>query len=447
MALCSIVVTGQDNNTPGYDYHTDTLTYGQYLRGDWEKLRTTAKQASKNDISFYYLHLREAYASFYTQRYTDAFLQFNKASEYKQTASASTQELHYLSALYTQRTAATDRLYHALPKEVKEKHEAPSYKVFEFIEVNQGYNTNSDFETLLDQPINGGNNSFEERILLKNLQFTNVSMQRAFNSSWTVDQSIQHMKLNRQQNFSYLNGSTSVTQNDDYSISTTQWQYHIKASYNSDDKFSIVPALTVLNYNAEAYIYNYNSSSNTYTFTKSNINDFQTLLSLSLNYRLPKIRLAFNSNKLSSGDYKRWQVGGGITIYPFKSDKYYFTTNIYSHDSHFYKTSSNWETIWQVKAGWTIDRVWMAAVHSQGNHQFFADNDGDIIYNNYEQIQSQSGGNIHVPFFAHKLWFNVYYRYVNYQTAFSYVGNDYELTQETVTHNNHSITGGLSWHF
>lgn len=429
-----------------YDYPTDSLTYAQYLATDWEALLLTSKNARKHNIDFYYLTLRTAYASFYTKRYDDALVYFEKA-ETMQMSNEITKETHYLSALYAGKAKTTELLYNLLSEDQKKRYNAPTYKRISSFSLNYGYNINTDFSKLLSQEIHGGSDVLGERILLKDIHFQDLALQHSINSSLSVEQSLGHMQLSKQQSFYYQDYANNTPKNDEYSTTTSQWQYYIKAAYNLDDKLSIVPSFTLIHFDAENIFGSYDSTTTLYTFTKGSIEDYQYLFSLNANYRIGRALLSVSGSQLRGGKDSRWQYGGGLTLYPFKNKRHYITGNIYRLDSYLYRSNSKWKTLWQIKAGWNIDKVWMTAVLSQGDHQFFADNNGLVVFNTYESIQSQIGGNIHFPLFTNQLWFNLYYRYIDYNSAFIYLDDDLKLRKKTISHNNHSITGGLSWKF
>ena len=57
----------------------DSLTYAQYLKGDWDNLIKSGTKALEHGIDFYYLRMRIGYANYMKQNYRKAIPHYQKA--------------------------------------------------------------------------------------------------------------------------------------------------------------------------------------------------------------------------------------------------------------------------------------------------------------------------------------------------------------------------------
>jgi hypothetical protein len=446
--FCSLQLLSATDDDTQYDYGTDTLTYSQYMKGEWEELYHSVKNAHHDDIDFYYLNLRGAFAAYYTERYPAA-VDFFRQAEDVQEGDIAVKEIHYLSALYAGMLIETERCYEKLTPDQKSYYSTPESKLIKSISVSYGYNFNSDFDDLIKLPIDGELKKYGERILMKDLSFQDISLSHQFCPSLSVNHAYEQMTINRQQKFYYKdynsNFSDSIIDSLEYDIQTIQWQYHINTTYNVNDKLFISPAFTLLHYNAEKYTASFNDT--IFSFKQDPKDFYQYLVSLALTYKFDYVNISLSGNKIFSDNLSRWQAGGNITYFPLKSKEQYIGAGIYAHDFNQDENVAEWEMVWQLKMGWKISNTWFEINHSTGNHRGFADNNGLTVYNTYENIKSQTGANLSIPFFNKKVWLSAYYRLLKYRTSFVYTDAESSLETEYFSHRNHSITGNLTWYF
>lgn len=187
-----INLLGQDR----YDYHTDTLTYNQYLSADWDALYDSVRVAEKDGLDFYYLQLRGAFAAFHTQRYAQAEDYFNNAEDF-QSASDIINEYHYLSALYAGHQLAMIERYAYLSAEAKRRIKDPKRRLLEFVNLESGFNYNVDFKGLQKADIDNGYNVYGERILLKNLTYNGLKMSHGLVPWLTLSHGFQWLNLKK----------------------------------------------------------------------------------------------------------------------------------------------------------------------------------------------------------------------------------------------------------
>lgn len=430
----SLTVRSQSN----YDYHTDTLTYSQYLRANWEALYDSARIAEKQGVDFYYLHLRTAFAAYYTARYSQAVAYFN-AAEQLQKGDVVVNEFHYLSALYGGQRLEMIKRYALLSEEAKERYIDPRRKVIETLTLEQGYNINSDYDELKNDELHAGYELYGERILLKSVNYTSLQMSHGLFPAVTLSHAIHFINLNKTQGV-YGMEISGLPVEKSYDISTKQWQYSLNAEVNIKDFFFISPAFSYVNYQSDFNEITYND---TYAFTPKTIARHQEFYALMLNYVLPNIQFTLHANYFKGDHFERWQSGLGAKYYLTKDKKHYLSATYDMLNDNKDKIAY----VWSAHYGFKTKSIYLEINHAAGDFRNYSESNGLIIYNTYENITSKSGCNISVPLFSEHLWFALYYRYLNYASFYAYVDDSLTLNKEKFTHNNHSITGGLTWYF
>lgn len=424
-----------------YDYHTDTLTYSLYMEGDWEALFDSARLAEKHNISFYYLELRGAFAAFNTQRYERALQKFDVAESY-QKGDAVVAEYHYLSALYAGHRLAQIERYEYLSEEAKSRYKDPKRNVVEMLAIESGYNHNSDFKTLQDTEVHEGTDIYGERILLKNLSYNSLKLSHGVLPYLTLNHSFQLINLNKVQDFYALESDITNPIVESYPISTQQYQYHADAIVNIMDKLHVSPSFTYVRYNARYFKSKYEDDE-TYSFNEHTEKRSQFLYGLTLNYMMSRLHVSAHSNYFTGDHFERWQAGLGAKYF-LKRDKTQYLSGTFDLLSN---KQSNSNSVWSLHYGFKAHKYWFEVNHTAGDLRNYTEGKGEIVYNTYEKVLSRSGVSISRPIFNDSLWLSVYYRYINYSSFYVYLDENIVLKKRDFAHNNHSITGGLSWYF
>ena len=99
LLLCSLSLSAQQKLSFRL---VDTTTYQQYLRGDWKGIIQMGNDALNQEINYYYLQMRIAYAHFMRQEYRTAIKYYNNALELSSKDPVAHEYLYY-SFLYSGR--------------------------------------------------------------------------------------------------------------------------------------------------------------------------------------------------------------------------------------------------------------------------------------------------------------------------------------------------------
>ncbi len=453
-----------------YNYSIDTITYNQYLNGKWEELFESVTKANTSGVSFYYLTLRGAFAAYYTQHYSKAVTMFRQA-EQQQPLNYTAKEIHHLSAIYAGMELEQIRTYDSLPATTKPNYKNPHHKLFESVCVESGINTNNNFNNIINTKPNVNNALYAERNLHKQTLYNGIILTNSINKKLKLIQSFQYIYVSRATSF-YIGNTTPdvttpITPTNPYnplppppnqprlkaaSLTTgteahfntqsTQIQYFLSLKYNINDKVLITPAFTYVNYNTGTVNIDTNSTGIYYS-NHFNQKGTQTYLILNIAGVFNRSIFAVNTNYLIAEYISRWQNGISAKLYPFASKR------LYTEGEFYISTGSNISTTQVLKGsiGYYFNNISIEANYTTGTLSNFADNNGLYIYNTKETINTTKGVSITANIIKNKLWLSAYYKYITYNSAYTVYINSTSNNNINFEHNNHSITGGITWKF
>lgn len=428
-----------------YDFKTDTLTYGQYVRKEWKALYKSVELAEKDGFSFYYLHLRGAFAAFYTQRYSKAVDYFEKA-KLQNTGDDLVKQYYHLSALYAGERLAVIQSYNDLPLHVQKSYNNPSPKIIEDLYLESGCNVNSDFESLKNAPIEGGYSIYGEQALLKHIAHYRLGLRHSILPSLIVKHSLTQINLSKEQRFYALQLTPYDTLRMNFPMRITQYQYHFNVLYNIHDKFFITPSFTTIWYDGSFY-YSEFMDNGGYRFLPVTYSGNEQLYSITAGGNLNAFYLELSGNYLSKNNYDHWQTGLNMTWYPLLHKRFYVTAGWHFQPEEASGSNVKDYSVGVLSIGGSVKNIWLEATCVGGNMRNYVEANGSIIYNTVEEVQSKVGGSLTFPLINNKLFVSLYYRYLNYKSSFIYYDNDLVLRDQDYFHNNHSITGGVTWDF
>lgn len=417
-----------------YDYHTDTLTYGQYQRGEWQQLYDTVEKAEKSGYSFKYLWQRAGFAAFYLKKYNKAVSFFQEAERFTK-GNITVRQYHYLSAFYSQQKKEAYRVYTTFSQEEKTQLNLPLFKPIGSITLEFGYTTNKDIEALKKQDVKGAQglygeanlskNSYYQNILLTHIPFSRVVLKHAFSS----------IQINRLQ---FIQNTENII----YPTKTGYFQYFVNPVISLTDDFAISPAFTYIQYDTKRYKVSYLTQQRKYEIESVHSNKRQQVYTLAATYQ----RLLFNA-RLSAfytqnSGITTQQYSGELLIFPFKKNNLY--VGLGGH--YLLDETGKKHFVAGAKIGGHLKYISLGLTYIKGDLQNYIEANGLVIYNTSEQGQQRFGVNLTFPLKKSKLYFLVYYNSLEYVTDSFYFDSQLPLKPKKIHHTNDSWTLGLSFY-
>jgi hypothetical protein len=462
-----------ENQQKSFQYY-DSLTYQQYLSGNWNGLIYSGKQAISLGYDYKYLRLRIGFAYFYKENYRNAAENFHKALKFD--SFDSTAALYYnLSCKGAGRSSET----------FQQKGSKKTYHLFDYMYADAGIvlpGKVNDSAVITDS-----STYYKELInpISRTYQSLGVNLRPLPNLS--VFLSFSKIDLTDKKSFGYLTQDavcdTIIEQqfeNDYYysfpikanyaeqEFSNQQLSYYLGCTYFPVAGLKISPSIHYLHIQAKKVIAEqtittktdtawYNKLDNTWhTFDYNaygyqiNISDtsyFDHVFSLSIAKDLGKISLELKGSHSRILEKKIFQIGASISWYPMGN------TNLYTNTAFtFLNDQTASSTVFeQTVGGRFYKNGWVEAFAMLGELKNYNEKNAYIVYNLVYPVSMRLGATIY-PYIGQHLEVLLMYRYQKMGLFLTTI-SPAQTTTETLTtvtnpdYNYSSVTAGVKWRF
>ncbi|GAB1416801.1 hypothetical protein MASR2M117_22070 [Paludibacter sp.] len=363
--------------------YIDSLSYEQYMRGQWDDLLQTGRIAKQHQIDFMYLQQRLGYAHFVKKQYYQSMMHYDKAAKFGK--DEITQLYQYYNALYTNNTAFAR--YHAshLSVESKEYLKIPKFKIIDAIDIEYSH-------------------KIPATTSIHNASYKRIGLN-----------SLLGYRLNLYQSFSHFSQSTDTT-------ATRQTEYLALVKWipfthtNFDLAYHFVGAN--VNYGGSNYFY---LGHVLYGKATQQLNRFD--LSLSGGFYMSEL---LDSKQI--GLHLAVNFAGEI---PIK-----LTSSVYQvFETTQTNGSENRQIFKQVIGVSPYKKLWTEAFINIGNLNYFIDANALYIYNSLDSTVFRTGGSV------------FYYICKPLTMYVNYTFDKKNIAYSNQLYNQHSITGGFIWQF
>jgi hypothetical protein len=407
LLFVSLTIKAQDYH---YDLRVDTITYQYYMKGDWNKLIDTAKQAIKDSIDFKYLRQRLGYAYFAKGNYYASQHQYEKASTFDK-ADIDTRTYLYYCGLYT--CNETNARYHAglLTDELKKSFRIKPFKIINSVDLEYSYKAN-------DNPTRA------------NPAFYRVGISSQLGYRLNLYQSVSTYAQKNKETYLDTSGLIDVQANDSTSI--RQNEYFALLDWTITPHISLNVGYHYL-YLSTNYIntYMYQVGSQQYKTVKSATLKMQgNMLCSKLSFILNRFDFAVSGSVLSYDSMLTQQYGihAGVVL-PGKLD-FYLKSSLYG----LLDTKNNNRLIFsQTASALLFKKLGAEGNITWGNLNNFSDNNGLYIYNSLDPSTFRTGLTIYWYLFPKISLFGNY----TYDTKL--------IEKNSIYYNQHSFSGGIIW--
>jgi hypothetical protein len=363
----------------------DSITYAQYMAGDWNALKQTGNEALNSGIDFPYLRLRIAYAHFMEANYSGALKQYKavlKNNSFDETARL----YSYWCNEYLSRT--DEASYHA-SKLADSTLIEKGIKPFGILQlgVESSYKIPSDELR---------NNAFYNRIYISNRLFLKLKLEQ---SASFYEQRFA-VRARR--------GSASKSL-----LNNQQAAYFVKMSYPITSSISLMVAYHYLHNNFVGTIYQ----------------NHVALMGVKISKPYFDIQGDANVSKMAGVNVS--QFNAALTFYP-KGNLDLYTVSRLSLQN---QETANRFIFTQLVGTRVLKSVWLEANVTLGRLNNYMEADVLYVYNSIDQTLFKTGATAFVSLSK------ILLLHINY--AFEQKENAYEIYK----YNQQSITGGLTWKF
>ena len=365
----------------------DSITYAEYMSGNWKALKVTGSKALQQGIDFPYLRLRIAYAHFMSGNYSAALKQYHqvlKNDSFNETA----QLYSYWCNDYLNR---------------------PDEAAFHAVKLNDSILVKSGIKPfgLLKAGLEGSYKIPDDALRNPGTYYRMHVSNRLF-LKLRLEQSVSFYKQQLTVKSNFNSGRRNLTVYDNQQV-----EYYGKLSYPLSSSLTLLGGYHYLNNKFAETTYNNQVSLG------------------GLKYSRPYFELQADANLSSFSNMNVNQYNGSVTIYP-KGNFNLYTLSRISFQS---QAAAN-QLIFNQVAGSKIAKfLWLEGNVTLGKMNNYIGADALYVYNSIDPSLFKAGSTAFIPLHS-KLLLQLDYTYEQKQNAF-----------ELYTYNQHSITGGLTWKF
>jgi hypothetical protein len=364
----------------------DSITYQQYLRGDWDELIITGQKAIEENVDFKWLRQRMGYAYLMKKQYYQSYDAYEAA--YRMDHSDTISKLYlYYNSVYTGNYNRARYLAGKLPEETRNYFKQKAYRPVDAVDLEFSY-------------------KIPEYAMRENADYKRIGINSQLG-----------YQLNLYQTLSDFRQTTDIT------TQSKQYDYYANISWRPllNSIFSAGYHYTGTRIIIDPDTFNYTGHLLSFRATQQ-ISRFDISASV-LNY---------NSDLLNS-----FQVGIHAGTGFAGNNNIYLKSSLYRIWQYWYATDYNIARyVYTQSAGIMLfGRLWAEASVALGNLDHFADLGGMYLYNTLDPVTFRTGLSLY-GYITPRLTV-----YSNYTLDRKY----YTFFDVTENYLQHSITGGIIW--
>lgn len=340
---------GEDDKDFAY---YNQLTYNQYMAGNWKDLVQTGKEAIEAGHDSYYMRMRLGIALYSLENYRQAIGQFKVAIRFDP-GSVSAKEYLYYSNIFTGNEQEAQSYYDMREKSLD--------KFFYSLYIEGGYKYNSSDETYTG-----------------NLAYGLIGLKHQFSPRVNYFQTYQYL---RRGVYTDGRGNGNQSSQQDHIL---QNEYYGKLDILAAHGFWVIPAFHYQNWTFNSY------------------GDKNWLISLGFVKDLGLTRLYADVNRSNVNSLDQWQVNGGIALYPLGNLNFYIDGRFI-----YFNESSDSNLGGRYMLGGRISKTtWLDGWYAHGSMRHFSENNGAILFNSPNTINSRMGITLAQSLGRHMLYLN-----------------------------------------
>lgn len=463
----SLWARGQDAPKFSFAYY-DSLTYRQYLTGNWGGVIANGRKAMSYNFDYKYLRMRIGIAYFNKENYRLAADYFGKALKFD---SYDTSAAAYFN-LSCPPAGRVSEFY-------RPKNSRKPYKMIEFIYADaskmvmgRGKDNFSlgDSATVykeLTQPISRDYHSLGMSIrpvpkLLVFIGYSDLRLTDRKSFAYLTQEAVRDSVVDKMYSINYYYSFPASYRQED--LNTRQQSSYINLTYFPVPGLKITPAFNILKINANrlnatftpeaytdtAYYYKIDKTWHTfsdtafkYTFSRSDTSFTNYVVSLAVNKDIGKINAGINGSFSRLYDRKVYQLGASLAWYPLGN------TNLYTVSNLTFQKDSTWTvSVFEQMAGGKIYKNgWLEGFVTLGEMKNSNEKNAYLVYNQIYPMSLRWGITFY-PFIGKHLEIMLIYKYHkigSLLTTYKFINDESEMYETNPAYKFSTITGGIKW--
>jgi hypothetical protein len=417
---------GQNSNTLSMT-EVDQITYQQYLKGEWDELIKTGKEAKKEGINFYFLDVRMGIAYYHKKKYRKAIKFLGRAFK-KDEKNAVVAEYLYYAYIYGGRYMDAVRMSNDLYLSVKEKIGLHENK---FID-EMGFDFKIEFPDDYSIDLNQGN--IDQDVITQNT-YWGINIGNYYGKGNLLWFSGGRFKRDYTK-YSYEDNQQKIGEK-----SITQSQYYLAhySQIGSGMNFGFGVNWLLISYDDISYQRIGRNGRIIIVPSTNIINQFVGFIAIRKDFG--NFKLGVNTTASNLQDNLQIQIGADFYWYPLaNTDLYFFIKPNYKMED----MNDAWVNDQLIKGGLGVrlGKIYLEPAYTYGDIYNYNESDGLLVYNDAEKISDKAEITTYGFFFKGRLKLFTKYQHYSKTNYFSLNDNPTEIN-----YTNQTLTIGALWKF
>jgi len=458
---------GQDASKLSFAYY-DSITYRQYLIGNWTEVINSGKKALSFGYDYKYLRMRMGIAYFNLDNYRFAADYFGKALKYD-SYDTSAAAYFNLSCLPAGRVSEFYR-----PKNSRKPYKMIEFIYADVLKMGMGkgkddfpLNDSATVYRELSQPVSRDYRSLGLSIrpvpkLLIFLGYSDLRLTDRKSFAYLTQEAIRDSVVDKMYSIDYYYSFPASYRQED--LNTRQQSSYINLTYFPVPGLKITPAFNILKINAnrlkatfapEAYTdtsfyrkidktwHTFSDTAYKYTFSRSDTSFTNYVVSLAVNKDIGKFNAGINGSFSRLYDRKVYQLGASLAWYPMGN------TNLYTLSSlTFQMDTARKVYVFEQMAGGRIYKYgWLEGFVTLGELKNYSEKNAYLVYNQIYPMNLRYGITFY-PFIGKHLEIMLMYKYHktgSLLTTYKLTSDGSAMYETNPAYNYSTLTGGIKW--
>jgi hypothetical protein len=415
----------------------DKQTYEAWLQHDWDKLILISKDALHAGIDFYYLRVRLGIAYYARGNYHAALPHLEEAYRQNQEEDYLKEYLYY-TYLFTDRWAAANRLASTFPAALKQKTNTVKKPFANLFELGYGYQGLAD-QSVIDNfqsdadPVQNG-----YQYIPISIHSVFAGLQHPVGNSFQFYHAFTGLSVDH---FRYVQENGTASRDNPYHTDVLQYYAAGNMSLSKNLNLIVGGHLISVFYPVTSIIVR---QGRTFLLTETYSDfDYAAFATLYQKFRYGSLGGGFTYGTVNNA--KQYQADLKLTLFPFGNKNLYTTTiGTYQRQESIFGTEVNRWIVDQTLGFKVSSSLWLEGYGTLGDMENLMMNDGLIVYNRMDVINSRYGARLIVFPSAH--WsVQLHYGYMN--STSSFIDSTTGTQQSPINYGQHHISGLLTRKF
>jgi tetratricopeptide (TPR) repeat protein len=361
----------------------DSLTYQQYISGNWKDLTRTGNEALNAGIDYYYLRVRLGVACFERRNYMQAERHFSEALEMN-SGDPFAGEYLYGSYLELNRPVNALRVYDQLTPSVKTRLSASLPKLHA-AEIAGGILLSNQPDKFDHFDLDGSENYYGETDITRGGTNMNTGLSWRFRNGAAIFGGYTWIRLEKNK---LVQTGDTLAADDQYALD--QHQFYINCHLPLGKGFSILPAVNLITDNYRVVMPRLNSDSTSYNFPVEDFNLRSWIGYLSVTRDFNIVRTSLFGAWSNFNDREQIQAGFHLMAFPLGNLDFYLSSKLIDHmvDSYHHFIFE------QMIGGRILKPIWAEINATFGKMRDYHEQNGYVVYNFTDDMKFKAGAKL-----------------------------------------------------